>query len=115
MAMKLVRFCRALSLLAALAIAGALAAPKPAQAHVHFGFFVGPSIIVGPPIYDYYDPAPVYYDYDPPPAYYPATPAPAGYTCYAGPYVCPLTQLHPVGGPCACPAYGGTSATGTVR
>jgi len=114
--MKLTKFLWSLPLLAALAIAGALFAARPAQAHVGIRFFVAPPVVVGPPVYDYYYPVPVYY---PPPAYYYPPPAnasvPAGYTCCAGPYVCPLDKIHPVGGPCACPAYGGTSVTGTVR
>jgi len=114
--MKRARFLRALPILAALAIAGALCAPRSAQAHVRIGFFVAPPVVVGPPAYDYYYPVPVYY---PPPAYYYPPPAnasvPAGYTCYAGPYVCPLDKIHPVNSHCACPAYGGASVIGTVR
>jgi len=107
--------------LAALGAASAFAA-RPAQAHAHFGVFLGfPGFVYGEP-YAYY-PEPVYY---PPPVYYTAPPtyyepapgtaaAPAGYTCYTTPYVCPLTEPHPVGAPCSCPAYGGGSVTGSVR
>lgn len=98
--------------LAAVLAAGLALGPKPAQAYARFGVVVGPPIVVGP-VYGYY-PAPVYYY--PPPAYaYPATPVPPGTTCYAAPYVCPLLHAHPVGGNCACPAYGGSSVPGTVR
>jgi len=113
MAMQLTKSFRWLPIAAALAFAGALMAPKPAQAHIHFGVFFAPPVLVGPPLYYY--PAPVYYD--PPPVYVAPPPppaAPAGFTCDATPYVCPLPHAYPVGGPCACPAYGG-SAAGTVR
>jgi hypothetical protein len=120
--MKPTRLIR-LPILVVLAMVGALCAPKPAQAHIGFRFLVGPPVVVVPPVYDYYYPAPVYYSppgyYDPPPVFYYPPPAnaegPAGYSCYAGPYVCPLEKLQPVGGYCACPAYGGRSAAGTVR
>jgi hypothetical protein len=115
MTMKLTRFIRAMPILSALAIAGAMVAPKPAEARIGVGVFVGPSVVVGPPVYGFYYPVPVYY---PRPVYfYPPVPAPApaGYTCYAGPYVCPLDKANPVGGPCACPSYGGASVAGTVR
>jgi hypothetical protein len=105
---------------AAVAGAALLAPAKPAAAHGHIGVIFGFSpFVFGPPVYY---PPPVYYYY--PPAYYappayaapaPAGAAPAGFTCYATPYVCPLNVQQPVGGPCACPAYGGGDIGGTVR
>ena len=113
--MKATRFLRALPILAGLAVVVAMFAPTPAQARIGIGFFVVPPVVVVPPVYDYYYPAPVYY---PPPVYYYPPPVkttmPVGYSCYAGPYICPLEKRLPVGGYCACPAYGG-SAAGTVR
>ncbi len=113
--MKATGFIRAFPILAVLAFAVAVSAPKPAQARIGIGFFVAPPAVVVPPVYDDYYPAPVYYS--PPVYYYPPlarVSVPVGYTCYAGPYVCPLEKRHPVGGYCACPAYGGNVA-GTVR
>ena len=40
--MKLTRFIRALPILAALAVAGAMVAPKPAEARIGVGVFVCP-------------------------------------------------------------------------
>jgi len=111
---RFMRIHKVASLCAAVLAAVLLMAAKPAAAHGRFGVFFGfAPIVAGPPVY--YVPPPVYYYY--PPAYYPAPAgaAPAGYTCYATPYVCPLTVAHPVGGPCDCPAYGGTAVAGTVR
>ncbi len=113
------RCLRAIAPTAVLAASALIA--RPAQAHAHVGVFFGfPGFAYSAP-YAYY-PAPVYYPpayyYAPPPAYYEATPgaaAPAGYTCYTTPYVCPLTEPHQVGAPCACPAYGGGSVAGSVR
>jgi hypothetical protein len=101
-------------------LAAALAVAPSASAHVRFGFFVGgPRVFVGPPVVYppyFYEP---YYDegyYAPPVyAYPPPVGTPAGFTCYAGRYVCPLEVQHPVGGDCACPAYGGGRVDGTVR
>ncbi len=42
MTMKLTRFIRALPILAALAVAGAMVAPKPAEARIGVGVFVCP-------------------------------------------------------------------------
>jgi len=120
--MRVSRLFKFLPVLAVLAMAGILAAPKPAQAHGRFGVVLGvPSVFIAPPFYYPAYPAPVYVA--PPPVYYApayvppayAAPAPAGFTCYATPYVCPLQVAHPVGGPCACPAYGGGAVSGTVR
>ncbi len=114
--MKATRFIRALPILAVLGIAIAVSAPKAAQARIGIGFFVAPPAVIVPPVYEFYYPAPVYYSppvYDyPPPA---KASVPVGYTCYAGAYVCPLENRHPVGGYCACPAYGGSNVAGTVR
>jgi hypothetical protein len=93
--------------------AGAIAAPKPAQAHVFFGFGIG--VPVYAPYYyhpHYYRP----YYYAPAPVYYPPyNPVPGGYTCYAGPYVCPLHYAHPINAPCSCPADGGGRVGGVTR
>lgn len=122
--MRIAKRLRFLPVLAVLALAGMVAAPKPAHAYGRIGVVIGvPPVFVAPP---FYYPAPVYVA--PPPVYYtPAYPAPAyapppysaaapaGFTCYATPYICPLNVIHPVGGPCACPAYGGGAVSGTVR
>jgi len=111
----MLRINRIAFFVAAFLAAGLLLA-KPAAAHGRFGVFFGfAPVVVGPPVYYY--PPPVYYY---PPAYYAPAPAatsaaPAGFTCVATPYVCPLTVIHPVGGPCECPAYGGAAVAGTVR
>ena len=115
--------CLRLVLVLAVALPGVLSAPPAAHAWWRGGFGFGfVPMVPGP--YPYYYPPPVYYPppiYVPPPVYAvppvyaapsPAAPSPAapssaapstGQTCYAGQYVCPLTQPSPTGAPCSCP------------
>lgn len=93
--------------------AGILAAPKPAEARVFFGFGIGVPVFA-PYYYHPYYYRPYYYA--PAPVYYPPyNPVPGGYTCYAGPYVCPLHYAHPINAPCSCPADGGGRVGGVTR
>ena len=109
-------------------VVSALGAAAPAQARWGGGWGIGigimpPPVYIGPPPV-YYGPPPVYYapppayyapppgyapppDYVPPPDYAPSLGGPPGQTCYAGPYVCPLDQPVPAGGPCSCPTNQG--------
>jgi len=111
--MRMTKFLRLCTVVAALLLAGAVLAPRAAHAYGRVGVFFGfAPVVVPPPVYY---PAPVYYY---PPAYYASSPvlgAPPGFTCYAGRYVCPLAVEHPIGGACACPAENGGRIGGTVR
>jgi hypothetical protein len=101
----------------AVLVVSALGAAAPAQARWYGGWGYGigivpPSVYIGPPP-GYYGPPPGYYApppayYAPPPAYYaPPQGGQPGQTCYAGPYICPLDQPVPPGGPCSCPTNQG--------
>ena len=73
-----------------------------------------PPTYYAPPVYS----PPVYaapYAADPGPAYSSSAQAPAGYTCNAGPYVCPLSVVHAINGPCSCPANNGGRVYGNAR
>ncbi len=81
-----------------------------------FGFGLGAGALLGlgfgalasrpyypPPVY--YAPPPVVYAA--PPVYYEAPAQAASGSCYAGPYVCPLSFAVPAGAQCACPGHNG--------
>jgi hypothetical protein len=105
---------------------GSVALASPAHAWWRGGVVVGvapPPFYFGPPVY--YPPPPVVYA--PPPVVYappgPAYGAPGVYSpppgfaqsCYAGPYMCPLTQSFPAGSACSCPDNYGRRVYGQAR
>jgi hypothetical protein len=112
--------CRAL--IAVIALLGVIL-PGTAHAYWRGGVFYGVAPIVPyypPPIYApppvVYAPPPVVYA--PPPSFSvtppgfaaPGSQSAGGPSCYAGPYVCPLTNAMPLGAPCSCPGNNGRVA-----